>query len=104
LPAELVQQLHLPRYDKLPATLFGRFARSKLFKGRGLGKLLLIGAMKRALDHSMNIASVAVVVDAIDENARSLPAVWLYRYSESPQSALHAYEHGDADSFWHRQS
>jgi hypothetical protein len=71
LLAELVQQLHLPRYDKLPATLLGRFARSKLFKGRGLGKLLLIGAMKRALDHSMNIASVAVVVDAIDENARS---------------------------------
>jgi predicted GNAT family N-acyltransferase len=71
LPAELVQQLHLPRYDKLPATLLGRLARSKEFKGRGLGELLLMGAMKRALEHSRNIASVAVVVDAIDENARA---------------------------------
>jgi len=71
LPPELVQQLHLPRYDKLPATLLGRLARSKQFKGRGLGELLLMGALKRALEHSRNIASVAVVVDAIDENARA---------------------------------
>jgi GNAT superfamily N-acetyltransferase len=71
LPPELVQQLHLPKYDKLPATLLGRLARSKQFKGRGLGELLLMGALKRALEHSRNIASVAVVVDAIDENAHT---------------------------------
>lgn len=71
LPPELVQQLHLPKYDKLPATLLGRLARSKLFKGQGVGELLLIGALKRALEHSRNIASVAVVVDAIDESARA---------------------------------
>lgn len=71
LPLELIQQLHLPRYDKLPATLLGRLARSKVFKGRGLGELLLMGALKRALEHSKNIASVAVVVDAIDENAHA---------------------------------
>jgi GNAT superfamily N-acetyltransferase len=71
LPPELIQQLHLPKYDKLPATLLGRLARSKAFKGRGLGELLLMGALKRALEHSRNIASVAVVVDAIDENAQA---------------------------------
>jgi len=71
LSPELVQQLHLPKYDKLPATLLGRLARSKEFKGRGLGELLLMGALKKALEHSRNIASVAVVVDAIDENARA---------------------------------
>ena len=71
LPSALVQQLHLPRYDKLPATLLGRLARSQQFRGRGLGELLLMGALKRALEHSTNIASVAVVVDAIDENARA---------------------------------
>jgi GNAT superfamily N-acetyltransferase len=70
MPPELIQQLRLPRYDKLPATLLGRLARRKLFKGRGLGELLLMGALIRALEHSRNIASVAVVVDAIDENAR----------------------------------
>ena len=56
LPPELTQQLHLPKYDKLPATLLGRLARSKEFKGRGLGELLLMGALKRALEHSRNIA------------------------------------------------
>jgi GNAT superfamily N-acetyltransferase len=71
LSPELVQQLHLPKYDKLPATLLGRLARSKEFKGRGLGELLLMGALKRAREHSRNIASVAVVADAIDENARA---------------------------------
>ena len=71
LPPELIQVLHLPRYNKLPATLLGRLARSKHFKGRGLGELLVMGALKRALEHSRNIASVAVVVDAIDENARA---------------------------------
>ncbi len=71
LPPELVQQLHLPKYDKLPATLLGRLARNKEFKGGGLGELLLMGAMKRALEHSRSIASVAVVVDAIDEKARA---------------------------------
>jgi predicted GNAT family N-acyltransferase len=71
LPPELVQQLHLPKYDKLPATLLGRLARSKHFKRRGVGELLLMGALKRALEHSRNIASVAVVVDAIDEHARA---------------------------------
>lgn len=70
-PPELVQQLHLPRYEKLPATLLGRLARNKEFKGGGLGELLLMGALKRSLEHSRNIASVAVVVDAIDENARA---------------------------------
>jgi GNAT superfamily N-acetyltransferase len=71
LPPELIQQLHLPKYDKLPATLLGRLARSKQFKGRGFGELLLMGALKRALEHSRHIASVAVVADAIDENARA---------------------------------
>ena len=30
-----------------------------------------MGAMKRALEHSRNIASVAMVVDSIDEHARA---------------------------------
>jgi GNAT superfamily N-acetyltransferase len=71
LPSKLLQQLHLPRYDKLPATLLGRLARSKEFKGHGLGELLLMGALKRALEHGRNIASVAMVVESIDEKARN---------------------------------
>lgn len=70
-PAELIQQLHLPKYERVPATLLGRLARSLEFKGDGLGEVLLVDALKRALAHSSNIASAAVVVDAIDERARA---------------------------------
>lgn len=71
LPAEAVERLRLPRYDKLPATLLGRLARSKEFRGAGLGEILLMGALERALLHSKNIDSLAVVVDAKDEKARN---------------------------------
>ena len=70
-PPELVQQLRLPKYDKLPATLLGRLARSQAFRGAGIGELLLMGALTKALEHSRNVASIAVVVDAIDETARA---------------------------------
>ena len=71
LPDEVVQQLRLPKYDKMPATLLGRLARSKEFKGAGLGEILLMGALEKALLHSKNIASLALVVDAKDEKARN---------------------------------
>ena len=71
LPDEVVQRQRLPKYDKLPATLLGRLARSKEFKGAGLGEILLMGALERALLHSRNIASVAIVVDAKDEKAQN---------------------------------
>lgn len=69
LPAEIAKRLRVPRYEKLPATLLGRLASSKEFRGSGAGELLLMDALKRALDHSRNIASLAVVVDAKDEKA-----------------------------------
>jgi len=71
MPPDTAKQLRIPRYDKLPATMLGRLARSQEFKGAGLGEILLLGAMKRALEHSRNIASLAIVVDAIDERARA---------------------------------
>lgn len=71
LPSELIQQLHLPKYERLPATLLGRLARSEEFKGTGIGDVLIMDALHRALEHSRSIASVAVVVDAIDEKARA---------------------------------
>lgn len=67
LPEELAKQLHVPKYDKRPATLLGRLARSEEFKGSGVGEILLVDALKRALEHSRKIASLAVLVDAKDE-------------------------------------
>jgi ribosomal protein S18 acetylase RimI-like enzyme len=71
LPEELARNLRLPKYDKLPATLLGRLARSGEFKGAGLGEMLLMDALKKALDHSRSVASMAIVVSSKDERARS---------------------------------
>ena len=69
LPEELARRLRVPKYERLPATLLGRLARSEGFRGAGLGEILLMGALKKSLEHSRNIASLAVVVDAKDGRA-----------------------------------
>jgi predicted GNAT family N-acyltransferase len=51
------------------ATLVGRLARDLSFRGQGIGELLLIDALKVSLIMSRKIGSVAVLVDAKDENA-----------------------------------
>jgi predicted GNAT family N-acyltransferase len=66
-----MRRLGLPKYKELPATLLGRLARSLDFKGQRIGELLLMSALRQALDHSKRIASMAVVVDAKDEAASS---------------------------------
>jgi predicted GNAT family N-acyltransferase len=68
LPDEFVKKL--PRYPSVPATLLGRLAVSTQFRGRGLGEVLLIDAMRRVLIATSNVASSAIVVDAKDEAAR----------------------------------
>jgi predicted GNAT family N-acyltransferase len=61
---------YLPRYKDLPVTLLGRLAISHKFQGQHLGSLLLLDALKRSLDTAVNsIASMAVVVDPIDQQA-----------------------------------
>jgi predicted GNAT family N-acyltransferase len=69
IPAELAKELSLPRYPILGATLIGRLARDLAFRGKGVGELLLVDALKRSLAMSKHIASAAVVVDAKDERA-----------------------------------
>jgi predicted GNAT family N-acyltransferase len=69
IPEETMQKLGLPKYKELPATLLGRLARSLACKGQGVGELVLMNALKQALDHRQRIASMAVVVDAKDEAA-----------------------------------
>jgi len=61
----------LPKaYTHLPVTLLGRLAVDKSLKGKGLGSLLLIDALKRCFEVSVSeIGSMAVVVDPIDEGA-----------------------------------
>lgn len=59
----------LTRMQEIPATLLGRLARSIEFRGQGIGAVLLVDALKRALQNSTHVGSWAVVVDAKDAKA-----------------------------------
>lgn len=50
-------------YHSIPTTLLGRLAVDKRFKGTGVGKMLLIDALKKCYEISKSIGSFAVVVD-----------------------------------------
>lgn len=63
-------QKKLPKsYISIPTTLLGRLAIDKNYQGKGVGKILLIDALKRSYEISQEIGSFAVVVDPIDEEA-----------------------------------
>ncbi len=70
LPPELIKQLNLPRYKRIGASLLGRLARDLSYRGKGVGELLLVDALKRSLVMSRQIASAAVIVDAKDEKVQ----------------------------------
>ncbi|MGK7877192.1 MAG: GNAT family N-acetyltransferase [Xenococcaceae cyanobacterium] len=59
----------LPRYPQLPATLLGRLAVDDRQKGKRFGELMLVDALKRALNVSTQVASLAVIAEALDERA-----------------------------------
>lgn len=63
-------QKKLPKsYSSIPTTLLGRLATDLRYEGQGIGKLLLIDALKRSYEISKSIGSFAVVVDPLDSNA-----------------------------------
>jgi predicted GNAT family N-acyltransferase len=61
----------LPRYPALPATLLGRLAVDNSQKGKRFGELLLIDSLKKSLDASIQVASLAIIAEALDESALS---------------------------------
>jgi GNAT superfamily N-acetyltransferase len=60
----------LPPRMEVPVVLLGRLAVDRAAQGQGLGGLLLIDALRRALRVAEQIGIRAVEVDAIDEVAR----------------------------------
>jgi GNAT superfamily N-acetyltransferase len=68
LPAGLARKL--PRHA-VPVVLLARLAVDRSVHGRGLGGLLLRDALTRALDLSEQIGIHAVVVDALDDEAKA---------------------------------
>ena len=61
----------LPRYPLLPATLLGRLAVSESLRGQGLGRFLLMDALHRSWRNTSEVASIGVVVEALDASARA---------------------------------
>lgn len=58
-----------PSYGSIPATLLGRLAVDNRFKGKGIGRMLLMDALYRSFEISKSVGSFAVIVDPLDEEA-----------------------------------
>ena len=68
---ELIRKKLPPSYETIPTTLLGRLAIDKRFQGQGMGKFLLIDALKRSYEISKTVGSFALVVDPIDLEAEN---------------------------------
>jgi len=67
LPEMLAKRL--PRQNSVPVTLLGRLAVDRQFQGKGIGRQLLIAAMRRAYAVLSDVAAWSLVVDAKDDRA-----------------------------------
>jgi predicted GNAT family N-acyltransferase len=67
----------LPRYRNLPATLMGRLAVDRRYRGQRVGELLLLDAFSRTL--RSEIASYAFLVDAKDAAAQAFYERYRFR-------------------------
>ncbi len=75
----------LPKsYTSIPTTLLGRLAIDKKYQGKGIGKILLIDALKRSYGISKEIGSFGIVVDPIDDEAKNF--YQKYDFIELPDS------------------
>lgn len=88
IPLEFIPsriQKKLPKsYNSIPTTLLGRLAIDKWFQGQGLGKLILVDALKRSYEIAKAIGSFAVVVDPINQDAEAF--YFKYGFIKLPDS------------------
>ena len=61
----------LPRYRELGATLIGRLARDLEWRGKEIGRLLVVDALRRSVRLSSEAGAVVVVTDPKDQRARA---------------------------------
>jgi predicted GNAT family N-acyltransferase len=87
VPADVARRL--PRYPNVPSTLLGRLAVHSRHQGHRLGEQLLLHALAQSLAGSTRIASVGVVVDAIDDAARAFYERYGFlRFADEPRRLL----------------
>jgi predicted N-acetyltransferase YhbS len=72
----------LPRYSELGATLIGRLARDIQWRGKAIGRLLLVDALRRSVRLSNEAGAVVVVTDPKDEKARTFYEAYGFRTLE----------------------
>jgi ribosomal protein S18 acetylase RimI-like enzyme len=83
LPPE--QARRLPRYPSFPACLVGRLAVDQQFRGRGLGSMLIVDAIARAM--RAEPAIFALIVDAKDEVALGFyEHLGFHRFASQPMT------------------
>ena len=89
--AELDESIikRLPRYPLLPATLLDRLAVDVRHKGKRLLPLMLIDALKKSLLATVTVASLAVIVEAINEAAASFYRKYGFQEFKSNNSRLY---------------
>jgi predicted N-acetyltransferase YhbS len=63
----------LPRYP-MPVALIGRLAVDERARGRRLGEMLLIDAVRRVVDAAVIVGCIGIIVDAKDEGAEQFYA------------------------------
>jgi GNAT superfamily N-acetyltransferase len=81
LPPDIAKKL--PKYPLLPATLLGRLAIHQSYQKQGWGDCLLMDALYRS--YINEIASIAVVVDALNESAVSFYEYYQFiRFPDHP--------------------
>jgi hypothetical protein len=86
LPAEAAQKL--PRHP-LPVVLVARLAVDRAVQGQRLGEKLLLDALARSVELSAELGIHAVVVDAIDRQAKAF--YQKYRFISLLDSEFHLY-------------
>ena len=69
LPPETAKRL--PKYPRVPATLIGRLAVDLRYRGQKLGEFMLMDAMRRSLEASREVGSMAVIVDSKDAESKA---------------------------------
>lgn len=68
MPPELAKRL--PHYP-VPAAVLGRLAVAQHYQGSGMGEALLIDAARRVVHASKTIGVYAIIVDTLNDRARS---------------------------------
>lgn len=69
LPAQTARKLNLSHYPEVPAFLLGRLAVDNAHRSVGLGKRLLLDALRRCWEQNAQVAAALVIVDARDDGA-----------------------------------